>query len=108
MFVSRGMKKNKGITKSLIRRFGNHALRPFQLSIEQRWRGPGEIVSIEGMSQEEACNRFAWLKQKLSFQPNRIVDIGASDGRWTLPMVKIFPNANFLLIEPLSQNIAEE
>ena len=31
---------------------------------------------------------------------NTVIDVGASDGRWTLIARKFFPDAQFLLIEP--------
>lgn len=34
------------------------------------------------------------------FCPNRIIDIGAYTGEWTLSVKNIFPNAHFLMIEP--------
>ena len=38
------------------------------------------------------------LKQRGIFA-NTVIDIGASDGRWSNEVLKVFPEANFLLIE---------
>jgi FkbM family methyltransferase len=35
---------------------------------------------------------------------SRIVDIGASDGKWTRECAKVFPGASYLLIDPLDEN----
>ncbi|AEE50735.1 FkbM family methyltransferase [Haliscomenobacter hydrossis] len=39
--------------------------------------------------------------QQNGFRPNKIIDIGAYEGKWTLEMLSIFPNAKYLMIEPL-------
>lgn len=50
---------------------------------------------------------FAASFRKLAAQnisPGVIVDAGASDGKWTLECSTIFPNAKYLLVEPLPAN----
>lgn len=39
----------------------------------------------------------------LGFDPKMTVDIGAYKGEWTKEMQVIFPNSNFLMIEPMSE-----
>jgi FkbM family methyltransferase len=46
------------------------------------------------------------LKGK-GFSPRYIVDGGASDGRWSLEAQVYFPNAEYLLIEPIVEHIDE-
>lgn len=40
----------------------------------------------------------------LGFIPATIVDIGASDGRWTTQCMEVFPDAQYSLFDPLTQN----
>jgi hypothetical protein len=37
------------------------------------------------------------------FLPKTIIDVGAAEGAWTLDTLKIWPSANFLLLEPLEE-----
>jgi len=37
------------------------------------------------------------------FDINSVIDIGASDGKWSSEVMGIYPDANFLAIEPLSE-----
>lgn len=39
------------------------------------------------------------LKQN-GFNPQQVIDIGAYTGEWTTEVLKIFPKANYLLVEP--------
>ena len=41
--------------------------------------------------------------QQNGFRPSKIIDIGAYEGKWTLEMLSIFPDAQYLLIEPLEK-----
>lgn len=50
---------------------------------------------------------FAASFRKLAAQgisPGVIVDVGASDGKWSLECATVFPNAKYLLVEPLPAN----
>jgi FkbM family methyltransferase len=40
----------------------------------------------------------------LGFQPRAIFDIGASDGRWSLECMKLFPASRYFLADPLPEN----
>lgn len=42
---------------------------------------------------------FAWLK-KHGFTVNTVLDVGASDGRWSRSCMAYFPAANYVLYEP--------
>ncbi len=35
---------------------------------------------------------------------NQIIDIGASDGRWTRDCLRVFPDAEYFLVDPLDEN----
>jgi FkbM family methyltransferase len=37
--------------------------------------------------------------------PRQIVDVGASDGTWTRECLEVFPDARYLLIDPLEANV---
>src|SRR5262245_8346079 len=39
--------------------------------------------------------------------PQEIVDVGASDGCWTRDCLRVFPDARYLLIEPLPQHASQ-
>ncbi len=83
-----------------IRRTGNVLLRPTGLTIGGRNPRAGEIIPLAALSQEEAADHLRWLRDKLGFAPSCLVDLGASDGRWTRPVQKLFPLATILMIEP--------
>lgn len=91
----------KETIRGVIERYGGPLLHSLGLGVTGRWIAPGDIVPAAAMSQGEAVNRFQWIKRELNFKPERIVDVGASDGRWTMPMRSIFPDAEILMIEPL-------
>ena len=40
------------------------------------------------------------------FVPSSILDVGAAQGNWTKDCLKVFPEADYLLIEPLKENLA--
>lgn len=48
-------------------------------------------------------NRINIMK-KLGFNPSSICDIGASNGKWTLKCLKVFPEAKYFLVEPQSEH----
>ena len=47
--------------------------------------------------------RLSWLRN-MGFQPRSICDIGASDGRWTIDCLTVFPSARYLCVEPLAES----
>ena len=44
--------------------------------------------------------RFLFYKKFYNYTPKNILDIGASDGRWSTTIKEVFPNSNFLMIGP--------
>ncbi len=47
-----------------------------------------------------------WSLQNMKqngFRPSKIIDIGAYEGKWTLEMLSIFPDAKYLLVEPMEK-----
>ncbi|MCH8474643.1 MAG: FkbM family methyltransferase [Opitutales bacterium] len=38
--------------------------------------------------------------------PQSVVDVGAANGKWSLRCAKIWPDAEYILIEPLEENLA--
>ena len=42
--------------------------------------------------------------KRQGIKPNQIIDIGASDGRWTRDCLKVFQDAKYFLVEPLEEN----
>jgi len=38
------------------------------------------------------------------FAPSTIIDVGASNGQWTRECLQIFPDARYLLVDPLEEN----
>lgn len=40
----------------------------------------------------------------IGFNPKSILDIGAHHGYWSLSSLQVFPNANYMLIEPIKYN----
>jgi FkbM family methyltransferase len=64
------------------------------------------IISQYAVPPAYAVSRLAWIAKALKFSPHAIVDVGASDGRWTTPALPLFPEARFLLVEPLDQHEA--
>ncbi len=85
---------------SLACKCGNALLRPLGLGVGGRNPIPGEIVPRAALTQNEAAGHLRWLRDKLHFSPQCIVDLGASDGRWARPVRSVFPDARILLVEP--------
>jgi FkbM family methyltransferase len=50
---------------------------------------------------------LARLKAR-GFQPDFVLDVGASTGIWSVSVSKLFPQARFLLVEPLLENYGEK
>ena len=43
---------------------------------------------------------------RVGFSPATILDVGAARGEWSLQAARLWPNAKFLLIDPLAENKA--
>ena len=50
---------------------------------------------------KKTSNKLTNLK-KYNFSPKSILDLGAYHGSWSLSALEIFPEANYMLIEPIS------
>lgn len=76
--------------KSLVKKFINNAfgIAGFEISKKR-----------ENFSMTGCLNR---LKSR-GFYPNYILDIGAAYGEWSLMCSRVFPDANYLLVEPLEE-----
>ena len=81
------------------------AFRMIGLDVSIRGRKKATVVPFDAYRQGEAVSRFVWLKEHLGFEPRVVVDVGASDGRWARPAMKLFPAARFLLVEPLQEHL---
>lgn len=42
--------------------------------------------------------------RRQGIRPSQIIDIGASDGKWTRDCLKVFPDAKYFLVDPLEEN----
>jgi FkbM family methyltransferase len=49
---------------------------------------------------EEDYDRLVLL-QRLGFNPRAVLDVGASNGPWSETCARVFPDANYYLVEPL-------
>ena len=76
--------------KSFVKRFINNMLGIAGFEISKK---------KESFSIADCLNR---LKSR-GFYPNSVLDIGAAYGEWSLMCSKIFPNADYLLVEPLEE-----
>jgi len=81
--------------------FGRLGLRVSRIDPDQE-----RLISQYAAPIDYAVRRLAWIAKQIKFSPRAIVDVGASDGRWTKPALPLFPDARFLLIEPLDQHEA--
>lgn len=80
--------------KSKILKITNSCLRPFGAEIVKNISDHLQMAS--------AIRRI----NKHNIRLKTIIDIGASDGKWSLTAMKIFPNASFIAIEPLQERAA--
>lgn len=77
-----------------LRGIANAALRPLRLRVvNTRWGPRGEWDALE-------------RARRRGVTPHQIVDAGASNGTWTRACLRIFPDAGYFLVDPLSRNCA--
>jgi FkbM family methyltransferase len=88
----------------MIMRVTNPVFQRIGLKLVKDWSTWDAFVSLEGMSQREIINRLVWLKEHLNFTPSSSIDVGASNGLWALPFLKIFPETQMLMVEPLEDH----
>src|SRR5258708_19676318 len=76
--------------RSFPRSIVNSALRKagYQLS---RWPPPDQLSLDSAFSRLRA--------RPLPFKVETVIDVGASDGRWSRKIMQYYPNARYLLIE---------
>ena len=82
---------------SLLWRLTNFALSPFGCELSAR-KAKGIQFTMDAM---------LGRAQARGTKPGTIVDIGAAAGRWTQKCLNHFPDARYLLIEPLEERRAE-
>jgi FkbM family methyltransferase len=82
---------------SLFRGTINHALRPFKLELAKYRGGKLSAFSMEGGLARA---------QRRGIEVSTILDIGASDGKWSRLALKYFPQARVLAFEPLAERKA--
>jgi FkbM family methyltransferase len=74
-------------------RIVNRALRPFGVEISRLHHHVSMLDALGNI-------------RRRGYSPSTIIDVGASNGKWSLMAHTVFPEAHFLLIEPLPQNRA--
>jgi hypothetical protein len=79
--------------RAWIRRNTNAWLSAFGLRIvSARWGPRGPMDSLRRVRAQGVV-------------PRQIVDVGASDGTWTRECLEVYPDARYLLIDPLAANV---
>lgn len=63
------------------------------------------IQIVKSQSATDMVSAISRIHQH-DFEISTIVDIGASNGRWSKEALRIFPTAKFLAIDPLTENLA--
>lgn len=77
--------------RSILLRMANTALRPFGARVIKN--------SAEHFEMLSGVRRMTGH----GFKPACVIDIGASDGKWSVEVMSVFPNARYLAIEPLQE-----
>lgn len=77
----------------IIARIVNGGIKPFGIELSRRHRHVSMVDALDSI-------------RKRGYSPSTIIDVGASNGKWSLLAHTVFPNAHFLLIEPLPENRA--
>jgi len=84
--------------KSTLKRIANNLLAPIGLQVTRKIRD-GEATHPLQHAMPTCEDRLAQAAS-IGFQARQIVDAGAFRGDWTLKVNQIFPDADFLVIEP--------
>lgn len=80
------------IVKSTIKKVINKTLNPFGIElISNSYSAGAKMFSCR--------DRIAHVK-KIGYNPKCIIDAGAFKGNWTLDIHRIYPDAQFLIVEP--------
>jgi FkbM family methyltransferase len=74
--------------------------------IKVLFKRAGYKITAITTDQSHFFSMFTALKRCLDrgVQPQTVLDIGASDGRWTMSCMKLIPNARYLLIEAQTEH----
>lgn len=80
--------------------------------IQKIFAGLGYQIISKGFDNQKLSNdnrMIGALKRlsKLDILPDLIVDLGAAKGMWTERTLKVWPNSNYLLIEPIMEQITQ-
>lgn len=79
-------------SKKLLKNLSDAILAPFDLTLVRR--SYSHRTSLSGCLENlRSCG----------FTPRTVLDVGAAYGRWTLQCQKVFPEAEFILVEPLQE-----
>lgn len=82
--------------KKILRKLGHAA------GLEISAYRPQAVKEYGYVRNEEMIQGLIRSKMR-SFQPTTIIDIGAAEGSWTLSCQEIWPDANYVLFEPLEE-----
>lgn len=93
------------MTKDWPKRAIQEVFRTFGLEVH---RVPGSVLDGSSTSAHAFDHTFERLMalRALGFYPADICDIGASDGRWSLKCLEVFPEARYFCVDPLDENRA--
>lgn len=62
------------------------------------------VCGTNALDQADTLVWLEWFRLRSGYKPAMIVDVGASDGRWAKPAMALFPESEFVLIEPLDEH----
>lgn len=81
--------------RSILKKLVNSALRPLGArAVSHDWGPRGFIATFQHA-------KMAGL------DPHTIIDVGASDGRWSAECMSVFPNANYCLFDALPEHASD-
>jgi FkbM family methyltransferase len=71
--------------------------------IQKLFNGVGIEIRKKGSLQRSSLYGALLQLRRMGFTPKSIIDIGAAFGDWTHTALSIFPNASYILVEPLEE-----
>lgn len=66
-----------------------------------------ELRAVPAMSVESSMDAALWRLSRLGIEVGTVLDVGAAAGTWSARALPFFPNAKFLLFEPLAERMPE-
>ena len=54
----------------------------------------------------QSVYRTLWTARAAGFTPGTVIDVGAAHGDWSRMCRRVYPNAEYILVEPLSEYFA--